>query len=49
MFSSVIFPIVLYCSKTWSVTLKEDHKLQVSENKETMKIFIPKEERCKWE
>jgi len=35
------FPLVLYGSETWSLTLRDEHKLQVFENK-VLKIF-----RCK--
>ena len=31
-FSTIIFPVVLYGCKTWSLTLREERKLRVFEN-----------------
>ena len=31
---TIILPVVLYGCETWSLTLKEEHKLRVFENKE---------------
>jgi hypothetical protein len=36
--------LVLYGCKTWSLTLREEQKLQVFENKVRWKIFGPKKE-----
>jgi len=35
-------PVVLYGCKTWSLTLKEEHKLRMFENRLLRKIFGPK-------
>ena len=35
----VILPIVLYGSETWSLTLREEHRLRVFENKVLREIF----------
>jgi hypothetical protein len=34
--------VVLYGCETWSLTLREEHKLRVSENRVLRKIFGPK-------
>jgi hypothetical protein len=36
--------LVLYGCETWSVTLREEHRLRVSENRELRRIFGPKRE-----
>jgi acyl-ACP thioesterase len=33
MYKSVILPVVLYRCKTWSLTLREEHRLRVFENR----------------
>jgi hypothetical protein len=35
-------PVVLYGCKTWSLTLREEHKLSVIENRVVRRIFGPK-------
>jgi hypothetical protein len=37
-----IFPVVLYGCKTWSLTLKEERRLRVFENRVVRRIFGPK-------
>ena len=37
--TSIILPIVLYGCETWSLTLREEHRLRVFENKVLRKIF----------
>jgi hypothetical protein len=39
---TIIFPVVLYGCETWSVTLREEQRLRVFENKVLRKIFGPK-------
>jgi hypothetical protein len=41
---TVILPVVLYGCKTWSLTLREEHRLRVSENRVLRRIFGPKRE-----
>ena len=41
---TVTFPVVLYGCESWSVTLREEHKLRVSENWVPRRIFEPKRE-----
>jgi hypothetical protein len=36
---TVILPVVLYGCETWSVTLREKHRLRVFENRVLRKIF----------
>jgi hypothetical protein len=38
IYKVIILPVVLYGRETWSLTLKEEHRLRVSENR----IFGPK-------
>jgi hypothetical protein len=40
---TVILPVVLHGCETWSLTLKEEHKLRVSEKRD-IRIFGPKRE-----
>jgi hypothetical protein len=37
-----MLPVVLYGCETWSVTLKEESRLRVSENRVLRRIFGPK-------
>jgi hypothetical protein len=37
-----ILLVVLYGSETWSLTLREEHKLRVFENRVLRRIFGPK-------
>jgi hypothetical protein len=39
--ASIILPVVLYGYETWSVTLREEYRLQVFENRVLRKIFGP--------
>jgi hypothetical protein len=42
IYRTIIFPVVLYGSETWSLTLKEDYRLRVCENRALRRIFGPK-------
>jgi hypothetical protein len=44
IYKTVIFPIVLYGCEIWSLTLGEEHRLRVFENRVLRKIFGPKKE-----
>jgi hypothetical protein len=44
IYKTVILPVVLYGCKTWTLTLGEEHRLRVSENRVLRKIFGPKRE-----
>jgi hypothetical protein len=39
---TIILPVVLYGSETWSLTLREEHRLRVFENRVLRRIFGPK-------
>jgi hypothetical protein len=36
---SIILPVVLYGCKTWSLALREEHRLRVFENKVLRRLF----------
>jgi hypothetical protein len=42
IYRSIILPFVLYGYETWSLTLREEHKLRVFENRVLRRIFGPK-------
>jgi hypothetical protein len=42
IYKTIIFPVVLYGCETWSLTLREEHRLRVFENRELRRIFGPK-------
>jgi hypothetical protein len=44
IYKTVTLPIVLYGCKTWSLTLREEHRLRVFENRVLRRIFGPKRE-----
>jgi hypothetical protein len=39
---TIIVPVVLYRCETWSLTLREEHRLRVFENRVLRRIFGPK-------
>jgi hypothetical protein len=42
IYKTIILPMVLYGCETWSLTLREEHRLRVFENKVLRRIFGPK-------
>jgi hypothetical protein len=46
IYKTIILPIVLYGCETWSLTLREEHRLRVFENR-VLRIFGPKREEDK--
>jgi hypothetical protein len=42
IYKTTILPVVLYGCETWSLTLKEEHRLRVFENRMLRRIFGPK-------
>jgi hypothetical protein len=42
----IILPVVLYGWETWSLTLKEEHRLRVFENRVLRRIFAPKRDEA---
>jgi hypothetical protein len=45
IYRTVILPVVLYGCETWSLTLREKHRLRVFENRVLRRIFGPKREK----
>jgi hypothetical protein len=45
MYRTIIVPVVLYGCETWSVTLREEHRLRVFENRVLRGIFGPKRDK----
>jgi hypothetical protein len=39
IYKTIILPVVLYVCETWSLTVREEHKLRVFENRVLRKIF----------
>jgi hypothetical protein len=50
-YKTIILPVVLYGCETWSLTLREKHRLRVFENKVLRRIFEPKRDEVtgEWE
>jgi hypothetical protein len=42
VYKTIILPVVLYLHETWSLTLREEHRLGVFENRVLRRIFGPK-------
>ena len=42
---TIILPVVLYGCETWLLTLREEHKIRVLENRVLRRIFGPKREK----
>jgi hypothetical protein len=41
IYKTIILPVVLYGCETWSLTLREEHRLMVFENRVLRRIFGP--------
>jgi hypothetical protein len=41
IYNTIILPLVLYGCETWSLTLREAHRLRVFENR-VLRIFVSK-------
>jgi hypothetical protein len=50
IYKTIILPVVLYGCDTWSLTLREEHRLRVFENRVLRRIFGPKRDEVtgKW-
>jgi hypothetical protein len=44
IYETVILPTLLYGCETWSLTLREEHRLRIFENRVLRRIFGPKRE-----
>jgi hypothetical protein len=42
LYKTIILPVVLYGCETWSLTLREEHRMRLFENRVLRKIFGPK-------
>jgi hypothetical protein len=42
IYKIIILPVVLYGCETWTLTLREEHRLRVFENRVLRRIFGPK-------
>jgi hypothetical protein len=42
IYKTIILPVVLYGHETWSLPLREEHRLRVFENRVLRRIFGPK-------
>jgi hypothetical protein len=45
IYKTIILPVVLYGCETWSLTLREEHRLGVFENRVLRRIFGPKRDK----
>jgi hypothetical protein len=44
IYKTIILPVVLYGWETWSLTLREEHRLKPFEHRVLRRIFSPKRE-----
>jgi hypothetical protein len=44
IYKTIILPAVIYGCETWSLTLREQHRLRVFENRVLRSIFGPKKD-----
>jgi hypothetical protein len=44
IYKTVTLPVVLHGCKTWSLTLREEHRLRVCENRVLRRRFVPRRE-----
>ena len=44
VYRTIILPVVLYGCETWSLTLREERRLRVFENRVLRRIFGPKKD-----
>jgi hypothetical protein len=49
IFRTVILPVVLYGCRTWSLLLREEHRLRLFESRVLGKIFAPVRDQVKGE
>jgi hypothetical protein len=42
IYNNIILSVVLYGCETWPLTVREEHKLKVFENRVLRRIFAPK-------
>ena len=44
MYITIILPVVMYGCETWSLTLGEERRLRVFENRVLRRVFVPKKD-----
>jgi hypothetical protein len=44
IYRTIILPVVLYGCETWSLTLRKERRLRVSENRVSRRVFGPKKD-----
>ena len=49
IYRTIILPVVLYGCETWSLTLREERRLRMFENRVLSRIFVPKRDEVKGE
>jgi hypothetical protein len=49
IYRNIILPVVLYGCETWSLTLREERMLRLSENRMLSRIFAPRRDEVKGE
>jgi hypothetical protein len=49
IYRTIILPVVLYECETWSLTLREERRLRVFENRVLRRVFMPKRDEVTWE
>jgi hypothetical protein len=49
IYRTIILPVVLYGCETWSLTLREENRLRVFENRVLRRIFRPKRDEVRGE
>ena len=42
IYSTIILPVILYGCETWSLTLREEHRLRMFQNRVLRRIFGPR-------
>jgi hypothetical protein len=45
IYKAIVLPLLLYGCETWSLTLREEHRLRVSKNRVLRRIFGTKREK----
>jgi hypothetical protein len=46
IYKTIILPVVLYGCETWSLTLREEHRLRMFENRVLRRLFGPKRDEA---
>jgi len=49
IYRTIILPVVLYGREAWSLTLREEHRLRVFQNRVLRKIFGSKRDGVIWD